>query len=156
METITNEPSEVDAVIIDTPEPEKTAYEQADEALTIIDQAMKPIKIKQAEDTQPMIEIKTVDDEPEVNLARTPQQRKNMREGQVGDIRTAEKIEQRSDQIVAKWRQLKSEGPLQEFQLYKNGKRRETDLLLDEINTVDPSLKPIPTNRVGGRKKKNT
>ena len=127
METITNEPSEVDAVIINTPEPEKTAYEQADEALTIIDQAMKPIKIKQAEDTQPMIEIKTVDDEPEVNLARTPQQRKNMREGQVGDIRTAEKIEQRSDQIVAKWRQLKSEGPLQEFQLYKNGKRRETD-----------------------------
>ena len=154
METIINEPTQEDAVIIDTPEPKKTAYEQADEALTIIDEALKPIR--GAEDTEPMIEIKTVDDEPELNLTRTPQQRKNIREGQVGDVSTAEKVEQRSDQIIAKWRQLKSEGPLQEFQLYKNGRLRSTDLLLDEINTIEPSWEPIPTNRVGGRKKKNT
>ncbi len=102
---------------------------------------------------KPMIEIKTVDNEPEVNLARTPQQRKNMRESQVSDVATAEKVEQRSKQIQDKWRELKNEGPLREFQLYKNGRLRATDLLLDEINTIEPSWKPTPTNRIGGRKK---
>ena len=102
METIINEPTQEDAVIIDTPEPEKTVYEEAGEAIKMIDEALKPTK--GAEDTGPMIEIKTVDDEPDPNLTRTPQQRKNMREGQVGDVSTAEKVEQPSAQIVAKWR----------------------------------------------------
>ena len=112
-----------------------------------------PKQLKQAEDTQPMIEIKTVDDEPEANLASTPQQRKNIRESQVSDIATVEKVEQRSKQIQDKWRELKNGGPLREFQLYKNGRLRSSELLLDEINTIDPSWKPVPTNRTGGRKK---
>ena len=71
MEIIRNEPSEVDAVIIDTPEPERTAYEQADEAIKMMDDALKPkkaTKSRQAEDTEPMIEIKAVD------TPRTPPQ----------------------------------------------------------------------------------
>jgi hypothetical protein len=152
LEIIENEPSEVDAVIIETPEPEKTAYEQADEALTLIDEALKP-NIKQtesgpAEEPPQMIEIKRVDDEP-----GTPQQRRNFQEVQVGDLTTAEKLEQRSKQIQDKWRELKNEGPLKDFQLYKNGRLRATNLLLDEINMVDPSWEPIRTNRIAGRKK---
>jgi len=153
LEIITNEPSEVDAVIIETPEPEKTAYEQADEALTLIDEALKP-NIKQtesgpAEEPPQMIEIKRVDDEP-----GTPQQRRNFHEVQVGDLTTAEKLEQRSKQIQDKWRELRDGGPLKDFQLYKNGRLRASNSLLDEINMVEPSWEPIPTNRVGGRKKK--
>ena len=135
----------------------KTSYEQADEALTIIDQAMDPTKgteSKQAEEPTRMIEIKRVDDEPDINLARTPQQRKNTQEGRVGDVSTVDKVEERSKQIIAKWRELKNDGSLKEFQLYKNGRIRATDLLEDEIKLIEPSWKPIPTNRVGGRKTK--
>ena len=154
LEIIENEPSEVDAVIIDTPEPEKTAYEQADEALTLIDEALKP-NIKEtetgpAEEPNTMIELKN----PTLDLSRTPQQRRNFQEVQVGDLTTAEKLEQRSKQIQDKWRELKNEGPLKDFQLYKNGRLRATNLLLDEINMVDPSWEPIRTNRIAGRKKK--
>ena len=53
LEIITNEPAQQDAVIIDTPEPEKAVYEEAEEAINMMSQALKPTKqdeSKQAEE----------------------------------------------------------------------------------------------------------
>ena len=76
LEIITNEPAQQDAVIIDTPEPEKAVYEEAEEAINMMSQALKPTKqdeskqaeepkkktkSKPAEEPPPMIEIKRVD-----------------------------------------------------------------------------------------------
>ena len=95
LETITNEPTQDDAVIIDTPEPEKTAYEQADEAITMIDQALKPkTESKQAEDLSSVIETQKTKTtkEPPSTTPYTKDQIKKMRLKRVGEILTAEKI----------------------------------------------------------------
>jgi hypothetical protein len=93
--TITNEPTQDDAVIIDTPEPEKTAYEQAEEAITIIDQVLKPkTESKQAEDLSSVIETQKTKTtkEPPSTTPYTKDQIKKMRLKKVGEILTAEKI----------------------------------------------------------------
>jgi hypothetical protein len=95
LETITNEPTQDDAVIIDTPEPEKTAYEQAEEAITIIDQVLKPkTESKQAEDLSSVIETQKTKTtkEPPSTTPYTKDQIKKMRLKKVGEILTAEKI----------------------------------------------------------------
>jgi hypothetical protein len=120
LETITNEPTQDEAVIIDTPEPEKTAYEQADEAITMIDQALKPkTESKQAEDLTSVIdakktktsESKRAEEPPQmieiksVGAPRTPppytkDQINKMKVKQIGDIITAEKIKDNGTSLV--------------------------------------------------------
>ena len=95
LEIITNEPTQDDAVIIDTPEPEKTAYEQAEEAITMIDQVLKPkTESKQAEDLSSVIETQKTKTtkEPPSTTPYTKDQIKKMRLKKVGEILTAEKI----------------------------------------------------------------
>jgi len=105
METIINEPSQVDAFIIDTPEPEKTAYEQADEAITMIDDALKPKKkteSQQAEEPNTMIEVKnptlnSTTSNANIDSLTTPPrytkaQINKMKVIPIGEVITAEKV----------------------------------------------------------------
>ena len=117
LEIITNEPSQVDAVIIDTPEPEKTSYEQAEEAITMINQALNPTKQaedlssvieinktktkepKRAEEPPPIIEIKSVET-PRTPAPYTKDQINKMKVKQIGDIITAEKIKDNGKSLI--------------------------------------------------------
>ena len=114
LEIITNEPAQQDAIIIDTPEPEKAVYEEAEEAMTLIDQALKPTKepeskqaeepikkteSKRAEEPPPMIEIKSVD-APRTPPPYTKDQINKMKVKQIGDIITAEKIKDNGISLV--------------------------------------------------------
>ena len=123
LEIITNEPAQQDAVIIDTPEPERAVYEEVEEAINMMSQALKPTKqdeskqaeektdSKQAEeptkktkskptkDPPPMIEIKRVDG-PAQTTPYTKEQIKKMRLQKVGEIITAEKIKDKKGNVL--------------------------------------------------------
>jgi hypothetical protein len=141
LETISNEPAEGGGeVIIETPEPEKTAYEQADEAITLIDQALNPnTESKQAEDLSvigaqktkktkepaPMIEIKRVDI-PASNLGApttpyTRDQIKKMRLQKVGEMLTAERIKDKNGKLL----------------LFNGGRIFPEGTLKDDVNLPD-------------------
>ena len=114
LEIITNEPAQQDAIIIDTPEPERAVYEEAEEAINMMSQALKQTKqdeskraeeptkktkSKPAEEPPPMIEIKRVDG-PAQTTPYTKDQIKKMRLQKVGEIITAEKIKDKKGNVL--------------------------------------------------------